>query len=377
MKFRTPLVLLTAALLSSCCSFLSKTPTLEEASYGKLSTGEEAKLITITNSQGTEATFTDFGAILVSLKTADRNGKIADITHGYDTIKGWENQGSYMGATAGRYANRIAKGQFSIDGKEYKLVTNNGPNHLHGGTKGFDKYLYESKTFQTDDAAGVIFTRTSKDGEEGYPGNLKTTVIYTLNNDNELKVEMKATTDKTTIVNIAHHTYWNLTGNPKNTILGHQLQLNASYYVPVDKTLIPTGEIRDVKGTPFNFTSPKLIGKEINAKNTQLEYGNGYDHCWVVDGKPNELRQVAVLHDPKTGRTMELIANQPGVQFYAGNFLDGKVPGKAGEKYQFRTAMCLETQVFPDSPNQLKFQSPILLPNQEYYHVMIHKFSAK
>jgi len=350
---------------------------LTKASYGKTAEGKAASIFTLTNANGIEAKVTNFGAILVSVKTPDKNGVFKDITHGFDTLKGWENQDSYMGATAGRYANRIVKGKFSIDGKEYTLATNNGENHLHGGKKGFEKHLWSAKPFKNSDAVGVKLTRTSPDGEEGYPGNLKATVIYTLNNDDELKVEMNAETDKATVVNLCHHSYWNLSGNPESTILNHKLQLNADRFLPVDKTLIPTGELRPVKGTPFDFTKPAKIGKRINAKNTQLKYGNGYDHCWALNGVPFELKKAATLFDPKSGRAMDVYANQPGIQFYAGNFLDGSIVGKNKTKYNFRTALCLETELFPDSPNQPKFASPVLLPSQKYNHVMIHKFYTK
>lgn len=378
MKIQTLALALLTLIVSSCCisNDFYKEPLL--STYGKLSDGQEVQKITLVNKQGMTVELSSLGAGIVSVKTADKDGQFADVALGYDNVPAWEKHGTYKGVTVGRYANRIAKGQFSLDGKDYSLVTNNGPNHLHGGTKGFNAYVWATKTFTNDSESGVIFTRTSPDGEEGYPGTVEATVIYTLTDDNELKIEMKATTDKSTLINLCNHAYWNLSGDGgQSSIEDHQLKIHADYFLPVDETAIPTGELRAVKGTPFDFSAVKTIADDIAQENTQLKYGKGYDHCYVVNGQQNKLRPVAILIDPKSGRQMELISNQPGVQLYTGNWLDGSGPGKGAVNYKDRAGVALETQNFPDAPNQLKFPSPVLYPNQEYYHVVIHKFSVK
>jgi len=345
--------------------------------YGTLPEGITANLYTLTNPEGLKATLTNYGAILVSVEVPDGEGKLADVTLGYDTLEGWLASTSYFGATVGRYGNRIAKGKFTLDGKTYTLATNNDENHLHGGIKGFDKVLWDAKPIKRSDAVGVTFTYTSADGEEGYPGTLRTAVTYLLTDNNELRVEFKATTDKPTIVNLCHHSYWNLTGDPKNPILDHELMLAADHFLPVDEGLIPTGELRPVKGTPFDFTKPTKIGARVGADDQQLKYGNGYDHCWVLRNQTGKVALAATLHDPSTGRAMDILTDQPGVQFYGGNFLDGTVEGKGGVKYQFRTALCLETQHYPDSPNKPTFPSVVLRPGETYRHTMIHRFYTK
>jgi aldose 1-epimerase len=345
--------------------------------YGTLPDGRTAELYTLVNANGLKATLTNYGAILVSIEVPDREGNLADVTLGYDTLKGWLTNTSYFGSTVGRYGNRIAKGKFTLDGKTYTLATNNDQNHLHGGIKGFDKVLWDAKPVKRSGAAGVEFTYTSADGEEGYPGNLKATVTYLLTDNDELRVEFKATTDKPTIVNLVHHSYWNLTGDPKNTILDHELMLAADRFLPVDETLIPTGELRAVKGTPFDFTQATKIGARVNADDQQLKYGNGYDHCWVLRSQSGKVALAATLHDPSTGRAMDVLTDQPGVQFYGGNFLDGTVTGKGGVKYEFRTGLCLETQHYPDSPNKPEFPSVVLRPGETYRHTMILRFYVK
>lgn len=341
--------------------------------YGKLNDGREAKIFTFSNKNGMVAKVTEYGAILVSLEVPDKDGTVKDVTHGYDDLAGWLTNTSYFGATVGRYGNRIAKGKFSIDGEEFTLVTNNDANHLHGGTVGFDKVLWKGSAID----GGVELTYTSKDGEEGYPGNLEVTVTYTLNDDNELKWTANATTDKATPVNIVQHAYWNLSGDPATSINDHELTLFADHFLPTDPGLIPTGQFAPVEGTPFDFTKATVIGERIDEPSLPLQLGKGYDHCWVLR-KGEGVRLAAKLRDPKTGRTMTLSTDQPGIQFYGGNFLDGTAEGKGGVKYAHRTACCLETQFFPDSPNKQDnpaFPSCILKPGGTYTHTMISKFS--
>lgn len=352
-------------------------PAVKTESFGTLEDGRKVKIFTLTNKNGVEARVTEYGAILVSMKTPDRSGKLADITHGYDTLEGWLDNTAYFGATVGRFGNRIAHGKFTLDGREYTLATNNEPGgipcHLHGGLKGFDKVLWSGKPTDTN---GVEFTHVSKDGEQGYPGNLTVKVTYTLNDDNELKWEARATTDAPTILNVVHHSYWNLSGDPNTSINDHVLTLNAPGYLPTNAGLIPIGEIAPVAGTPMDFTKPTVIGERVEADFEALKFGGGYDHAWVLENSKG-VRLAAKLKDPKSGRVMEVSTDQPAVQFYGGNFLDGTVSGKGGVKYAKRTALCLETEGFPDSPNKPKFPSCVLRPGETYRHVMIHKFSAE
>jgi aldose 1-epimerase len=356
---------------------VTTTSGLQQETYGKMPDGTEVKIFTLTNKNGLKARVTEYGAILVSMETPDKSGKSADITHGYDTLDGWLTNTSYFGATVGRFGNRIANGKFTLDGKEYTLATNNDPGgipcHLHGGIKGFDKVLWSGKPVGEN---GVEFTYVSKDGEEGYPGNLTINVTYSLNDDNELKWEAKATTDAPTVINLVHHSYWNLSGDPTTTINDHLLTLNAPSYLPTDAGLIPTGQIAQVADTPMDFTKPIPIGERLEADFEPLKFGGGYDHAWVLE-KGEGLRLAAKLKDPKSGRVMEISTNQPAIQFYGGNFLDGTVTGKRGVKYAHRTALCLETEGFPDAPNKQNFPSSVLRPGETYHHVMIHKFSAE
>jgi aldose 1-epimerase len=356
--------------------------TLSTEVYGEMPDGREVKIFTLKNENGMIAKVTEYGAILVSLEMPDKDGKVADVTHGYDTLEGWLTNTSYFGATVGRYGNRIANGKFTLEGEEYSLATNNEPGnipcHLHGGEIGFDKVLWSGKAFEKDDAAGVELTYTSKDGEEGYPGELTATVTYTLNSQNELICKAEASVEgKSTPVNIVHHSYWNLGNDQMATINDHELTLHADKFLPTTIGLIPTGEFAPVENTPFDFTKPTAIGKRVGVENEALGFGGGYDHCWVLRTLPEgkDLQSAAVLRDPKTGRSMEILTDQPGIQFYGGNFLDGTVAGKDGQKYPYRSALCLETQVFPDSPNQPNFPSCILKPGEKYSHTMIHKFS--
>ena len=384
MKYTVASLALVSLLLSACGgrdnndgngknSGSNKSNETQVEVYGKLDDGSEVKIFTFSNKNGMVAKVTEYGAILTSLEVPDKDGNVEDVTHGYDNLAGWLTNSSYFGATVGRYGNRIAGGKFEIDGQVYdQLAVNNGPNHLHGGEKGFDKVLWKGEAID----GGVKLTYTSKDGEEGYPGNLQVTVTYTLNDNNELKWVCEATTDKATPVNIVQHTYWNLSGDPTTSINDHILTIPAKYFLTTDKDLIPDGNLAEVVDTPFDFNSSTTIGERIKAASIPLQFGKGYDHCWVVDGEG--MRLAAKLRDPKTGRAMELQTDQPGVQFYGGNFLDGETTGKSGVKYGHRTACCLETQVFPDSPNKQDnpaFPSCILKPGETYTHTMVSKFS--
>ncbi|MEI6178884.1 MAG: aldose epimerase family protein [Verrucomicrobiota bacterium] len=357
-------------------SAMAKDTDVQEDIYGSMPDGTKVKIFTLTNKNGLQAKVTEYGAILVSMDTPDKDGQMADITHGYDTLAGWLTNSAYFGATVGRFGNRIKDGKFSLDGKDYTLATNNDPGGvpcaLHGGLKGFDKVVWTGRITGEN---SVEFDYTAKDGEEGYPGNLSVKVTYSLDDNNELKWEAKATTDAPTILNLVQHTYWNLSGDPTTTILDHVLKLNADNYLPTDKGLIPTGEIAPVKGTPMDFTKPTAIGDRVNDDFDALKLGGGYDHAWVLN-RSGELHLAAIVKDPKSGRELEILTNQPAVQFYAGNFLDGKSAGKGGVAYARRTALALETEGFPDAPNKPQFPSPVLRPGETYQHVMVFKFSA-
>jgi aldose 1-epimerase len=348
-------------------------------SFGKLPDGKEAKVYTLTNKNGLRAKLSDLGATLVAMEVPDKGGKVADVTHGFDSAEGYLSEGNpYFGATVGRFGNRIAKGVFTLNGKEYTLATNNEPGgipcHLHGGKVGFNKRMW---TAEPDEKANAVtFTYVSPDGEEGYPGTLTTKVTYTLTEANELKWEVSATTDAPTVLNIVHHSYWNLSGDPTTSINDHVLMLDADKYLPTDAGLIPTGKLDPVSGTPMDFTKPTAIGERVEANFEALKLGGGYDHAWVLTPKQG-VRLAARLKDPKTGRVLEISTDKPAVQFYGGNFLDGKVAGKKGVKYAHRTACCLETENFPDAPNHPGFPSAVLKPGETYTHTMVHKFLAE
>jgi aldose 1-epimerase len=350
--------------------------TTSRAVYGNLADGTEISLYTLTNTAGTIVTITNYGGIIVSIKTEDRNGIFEDIVLGFDSLSSYVKNNPFFGCIVGRYGNRIAKGKFKLDGQTYNLAVNNGQNHLHGGVKGFDKVVWAGDNYKTPDGVVVKLTYTSKDMEEGYPGNLQTEVTYTLTNDNELRIDYKATTDKKTVVNLTNHSYFNLSGNTKTDILNHTVSLAASKFLPVDKGLIPTGKLEDVKGTPFDFTSPTVVGERINDKHQQIQYGGGYDHCWVFDST-DKLAPKATVYESTSGRFMEVFTTEPGVQFYSGNFLDGSVTGKFNTVYKKRFGLCLETQHFPDSPNQTSFPSTVLNPGDVYTSQTIYKFSVK
>jgi len=344
---------------------------VQRENFGKLPDGRTVDLYILTNPLGMKAAVMTYGATLVSLEVPDRNGRPADITLGFDSLEGYLGAGPYFGATVGRYANRIGGARFVLDGVTYTLAANDGRNHLHGGIRGFDKVVWKAEPVSEEGAVGVTLSYVSKDGEEGYPGNLSCSVTYLLNEKNELNLRYTAVTDKATPVNLTHHSYFNLAGQGEGDILSHELMLNADFYTPVDEGLIPTGEIRSVKGTPMDFTRPKPIGRDI-----ALVPG-GYDHNFVVNGQAGDLRLAARLHDPRSGRTMEILTTEPGIQFYSGNFLDGTITGKSGKVYGKHYGLCLETQHFPDSPNKPNFPSTILRPGETYRSVTVHRFTAE
>jgi aldose 1-epimerase len=335
------------------------------APFGKLPDGTAIESFTLRNAHGIEVRAITYGAVIVSLRVPDRAGKFDDVVLGHDDLAGYLTKPSYFGAVVGRYGNRIAKGRFTLDGKTYTLATNNGPNHLHGGVKGFDKVVWKGEPASTPDGASVTFRYTSPDGEEGYPGTLSARVTYTLTDRDELSFEYAATTDKPTVVNLTQHSYFNLTGG-KTDILGHELTIDADRFTPVDATLIPTGKLAPVSGTPFDFRKPTAIGARIGQDDEQLRFGGGYDHNFVLNRTKEGLVHAARVVDPVSGRTLDIQTTEPGVQFYSGNFLDGTVTGKGGVVYKKRWALCLETQHFPDSPNQPTFPSTVLRPGQEY-----------
>jgi aldose 1-epimerase len=357
------------------CSSMPKTGTVHKASFGKTANGTPVEIYTLRNSEGMEATVMTYGGIVTSLKVPDKNGKFGDVVLGYDQLGGYLTNSPYFGALIGRYGNRIARGQFTLDGHAYALATNNFPNHLHGGLKGFDKVVWTAKPVETFYGPGLELTYLSKDGEEGYPGNLSVTAIYVVTEKDELVVQFTATTDKDTICNLTHHSYFNLRGS--GDVLDYIVQINADKMTPVDSTLITTGELMPVTGTPFDFRQPTPIGARIGDDNQQLKFANGYDHNWVLNKSSRELIQAARVVEPQTGRVLEVFTTSPGIQFYTGNFLDGTIKGKAGRVYQFRDGFCMEPQCFPDSPNHPNFPTTELKPGEVYKNTIIYKFSTE
>lgn len=351
----------------------------EKSDYGTTPEGEKIEMYSLQNSSGMRVDVITYGGIITSWTAPDKEGVYADIVLGYDSLAHYIASNPFFGALIGRYGNRIANGKFSIDGIQYSLATNDGPNHLHGGIKGYDKVVWSAAEPVVDSqAVHLKLSYLSKDMEEGYPGNLNIQVIYTLNADNSLDVSYEATTDKPTIVNLTQHSYFNLTGDFRQTILDHEVMLDADSYLPVDETLIPTGELADITGTPFDFRTPKAIGKEIGVEDGQLEKGLGYDHCWVLKNQGSGIRLAASAYDPESGRLLDIWSDEPAIQFYTGNFLDGTLPMKGGEgTYGHRTGFCLETQHYPDSPNQPDFPSVRLDPGEKYESFTSFKFSVK
>jgi aldose 1-epimerase len=352
-------------------------PTVEKEPFGITSDGVDVDLYTLRNSLGMQARIITYGGVVVSLDVPDRNGNFADVVLGCESMPDYEKYSRYFGALIGRYANRIAKGRFSLDGKEHTLATNNGENHLHGGIKGFDKVIWVGRSFEDGSGSHLELKYFSPDGEEGYPGNLSVTVIYTLTDDNELKIEYTATTDQDTIINLTNHSYFNLAGAGNGDVLEHELMLNADKFTPTDASAIPTGELRDVDGTPFDFRSPTTIGSRIGADVEQIVFGHGYDHNFVLNKPDDALFHAATVYESTTGRVMDVYTTQPGIQFYSGNYLDGSAHGKNGKNYERRSAFCLETQHFPDSPNKPQFPSTVLEAGQQYSQTTIYKFSTR
>lgn len=381
MKTSTAILSLTAAalLMSGCAEKKKETPmssSITKAPFGKTADGASVDIYTLKNTAGMEVAITTYGGRIVSLKVPGRDGKFADVVLGFDNLEGYLGVHPYFGAIVGRYGNRIAKGRFTLDGKQYKLAVNDGANSLHGGLKGFDKVVWTGREVAGGDPS-LELTYLSKDGEEGYPGNLTVKVTYTLTSANELRLDYSATTDKDTVLNVTNHSYFNLAGQGQGDVLGHVLQLNASKMTPVDAGLIPTGELKSVEGTPFDFRTPTVIGARINADDEQIKRGGGYDHNFVVDGAPGTLRPAARVSEPTSGRVLEVSTTEPGVQFYTGNFLDGTVKGKGGVAYAKRTGFCLETQHFPDSPNHPDFPTTTLKPGAEFKSTTVFKFSVE
>ena len=381
LTFSLALTLLAANVLGGCQRATpDKTPGMaarvSQATYGRMPDGVQVDGYTLRNSKGTTMQVITYGAIITSLRTVDAQGEFADIVLGFDSLDGYLHDPPYFGAVVGRYANRIAKGRFTLDGHEYQLPVNNGPNSLHGGTRGFDKVVWQATSFENDSSSGVALSYISSDGEMGYPGRLDVRVTYTLTDDNEVVVDYFATTDKATPINLSQHSYFNLAGDAKRDILGHQLRLAASRYTPVDSTLIPTGELASVEGTPFDFRTLTPIGARIGESNQQLTFGIGYDHNFVLDRETSGLSHAAQVVEPESGRVLDIFTDQPGIQFYSGNFLDGTITGKGGRVYQHRYGFCLETQHFPDSPNHAEFPTTILRPGEEYKSRTVFRFGS-
>lgn len=371
------LALAPAAAAQRRAARMNQAPRVERRPFGRLADGTAVEIYTLRNRRGVEAEITNYGGAVVSLRVPDARGRVADVVLGYDSPAGYEADTAYFGALIGRFGNRIARGRFRLGGREYQLATNNDPNHLHGGVRGYNKVVWRARPLRRAAAAALELTYLSRDGEEGYPGNLSVRVVYALTDAGELRIEYAATTDRATVVNLTHHSYFNLKGHGEGDVLGHRLRLNASRFTPVDETLIPTGELAPVRGTPFDFTRTEAIGARIGEPHEQLRRGRGYDHNFVINQRaPGRLTLAAEVYEPTTGRAMEVWTTEPGVQLYTGNFLDN-VRGKGGQVYAHRGGFCLETQHFPDSPNQRNFPSTVLRPGGRYTQTTVYKFSAR
>ncbi len=352
---------------------------VSQQSFGQLSTGEEATLYTLKSPTGMQIGVTNYGAIITSWLAPNQDGVYEDVVLGFESVDGYEKFPSYFGAVVGRYGNRIEKGKFELDGETYELAINNSPNNLHGGTVGFDKVFWQAKEFVTDSTSGIVLTYVSEDGEEGFPGTLTSTVTYTLDGSDALTIDYLATTDKATHVNLTQHSYFNLSGDVSRSILDHKLMIASNEITPVDKDLIPTGVMMPVEGTPFDFTAPTVISKGINDEHEQIKFGLGYDHNWVLDPAAfdeNGMALASVLVDTVTGRKMEVLTTEPGIQFYSGNFMNDKTIGKGGKVYDYRYGLCLETQHYPDTPNKPQFPTTLLKPGEEYRTTTIYRFSS-
>jgi aldose 1-epimerase len=349
---------------------------ISSRAFGSTASGQKVRRYTLTNQNGASVSIITYGGIVTSLKVPDCEGKLGDVVLGFKTLSDYEEKSPYFGCLVGRYGNRIAKGKFTLEGQTYRLAINNNGQSLHGGLKGFDKVVWNAAPAQGKQGPSLKLTYVSKDGEEGYPGNLRVTATYTLTNKNELKLVYRAKTDKVTVVNLTHHSYFNLAGQGRGDILGHVVTIHANKFTPVDQLLIPTGKIAPVKGTPFDFRTPTSIGARIDAGDEQLKFAGGYDHNFVADKRPGHLGLIAKIKEPKSGRVMEVISTEPGVQFYSGNFLNSTLVGKGGKIYGFRTGFCFEPQHFPDSPNRRNFPPTVLKPGEIYKNTIIYKFSA-
>ena len=370
---------LLAVSLVGCATMSSSnsSSTITKADFGKTPEGQAVEIYTLQNSRGAEARIMTYGGIVQSLSVPDKNGKLGDIVLGYDNLQGYIDKTPYFGALIGRYGNRIGGATFKLEGQTYTLATNNNGNSLHGGLKGFDKVVWTARPSVGVHGPQLVLAYVSKDGEEGFPGNLEVTAIYTLTEDNALKIEFTAKTDKPTVCNLTHHSYFNLAGQGNGDILGHVVYINANLTTPVDAGLITTGAFADVTRTPFDFRKPTAIGARINDPDQVLQYGPGYDHNWVINKPFGELGLQARVVEPTSGRVMEVWSDEPGLQFYAGNFLDGTIKGKGGVAYQIHTGFCMEPQHFPDSPNKANFPTTELKPGQTFHNTIIYKFSAK
>ncbi len=349
---------------------------VQEKEFGKMPGNIPVSLFTLTNTNNMKVEITNYGGIITSILVPDRKGILGDVVLGFDNLEGYLDKSPYFGCIIGRFGNRIAKGKVILDGKTYSMAVNDGPNHLHGGLKGFDKVVWTPETSEAGDEVGLKLSYLSKDGEEGYPGNLSVIVTYLLTNENDLIIDYLAETDKKTIVNLTNHSYFNLKDAGASSILDHELLIEADRFTPVDNTLIPTGEYRPVENTPFDFRKPAKIGTQFDSDNEQIKIAGGYDHNFIINGQPGELRVAAKAFESDTGRVLKVLTTEPGVQFYSGNFLDGTITGKNGIVYKHRHAFCLETQHYPDSPNKPNFPSTVLDPGEEYHTTTIFKFSV-
>ncbi len=359
-----------------CSAAFAEPAAVTQKPFGTLKNGQNVTLYTLTNSRGARMEVLNYGGIVRSLRVRDSRGRFDDVVLGFDTVGEYVKSSPYFGCITGRYANRIAKGRFSLDGKTYKLATNNGPNHLHGGVEGFDKRIWSVRPLATNNGSALELRLTSPDGDQGFPGNLAMRVVYTLNNQNQFRVDYSATTDKPTLCNLTQHSYFNLAGGRAKSILEHRIQINANRYTPIDATSIPFGNLAPVAGTPFDFRRARTVGARIGANNLQLKNGAGYDHNFVLNGLNGVLKRAARLEDPISGRVMTVFTTEPGLQFYSGNFLDG-FKGKGGRVYARRSGLALEAQKFPDSPNRPNFPSSVLRPGQSYRQTTIYAFSAR
>jgi len=364
-----------ACVLAGCASNNTATGQIDKQPFGTAPTGEPVDIYTLRNGKGAEARIMTYGGIVVSLKMPDKDGQFNDVVLGYDNLDSYVKNSPYFGALIGRYGNRIGGAKFTLDGTTYTLATNDGPNMLHGGLKGFDKRVWSATPGGSADGPQLILHYLSKDGEEGFPGNLDVTATFTLTHDNALRLEYMATTDKDTVVNLTHHGYFNLAG--KGDILSHVVMIPADRFTPVDSTLIPTGVLQPVENTPFDFRTATAIGARIGQDDEQLKFGKGYDHNWVINKTMGDLTLMARVTEPTSGRVMEVWSTEPGLQFYSGNFLDGTITGKGGRVYEHRDAFCMEPQHYPDSPNKPDFPTTELKPGEVYHNTIIYKFSTQ